>query len=210
MLSQAHSTLDPDATADMTELLMDGLKQAAFASATDVHEAIGDLMMMYDSNLTPTTASSLSGRIFDGFVEQKLIAAPSPKLPARSEGKHEEEDDVADNVAAAGAEGEDEYILAAGQCMMCERHMPMSRHHLIPRAEHARFRKKGYSQAQLSLTVDLCRPCHSAVHTWEDETTLAHKFSSLDSLLGHPRCVPWLSYISKQRVSASAPQRYRR
>jgi hypothetical protein len=76
---------------------------------------------------------------------------------------------------------------------------------------HARYRKKGWSQEVLNKTVDLCRPCHSAVHKWEDEATLAAKFNTLDLLLEHPSCESWVLYVSKQRVSSKQDKiRYRR
>ncbi|CAM9230407.1 unnamed protein product [Chrysoparadoxa australica] len=68
----------------------------------------------------------------------------------------------------------------AGRCQMCKRSMPLTKHHVIPKSTHKRFRKKPHRTwpegIHLDATVDICRPCHSAIHRTHDELTLARDF----------------------------------
>jgi len=65
--------------------------------------------------------------------------------------------------------------LEAGTCVMCERFMPLTRHHVRPRTMHSKYLKLGFTQEELNKCIDICRPCHDAVHGTEDEPTLAKK-----------------------------------
>ena len=76
-------------------------------------------------------------------------------------------------------------------CPMCERMMPLTRHHLIPRMMHEKYLKTGLTQDFLNTCLDICRQCHSAVHRAEDEATLAEKFNTLELILTHPGVQKW-------------------
>ena len=86
---------------------------------------------------------------------------------------------------------------AAGVCPMCERKLPLTFHHLIPRTTHGKYLREGYSVDELNKGVDLCRPCHSAVHRAEDEKTLGAEWRTLDALLTHPAIIKWIAYARK-------------
>jgi len=88
-------------------------------------------------------------------------------------------------------------------CEMCDRPMPLTFHHLIPKTTHAKYKAKGYGAATLAKGIWVCRPCHSAVHRLIDEDTLAESFNTLELLLEDERVAKWAKYCSKQRVNRS-------
>jgi hypothetical protein len=93
-----------------------------------------------------------------------------------------------------------------GGCEMCGRDMPVTRHHLIPQVMHNRSPWSEMSKAHLQTCANICRPCHSAVHRFEDNKTLAQKFHTMQLLMADPRVQKWVAYISKQRVNRTKQQ----
>ena len=91
--------------------------------------------------------------------------------------------------------------LSQHMCAMCERVMPLTAHHLIPKTTHEKYLAMGgkYTKAFLSTCVDICRPCHSAVHKLIEEEVLASDFNTLELLLGDERVQKWINYARKQR-----------
>lgn len=87
-----------------------------------------------------------------------------------------------------------------GACALCQREMDLTFHHLIPRAMHKRkFFRKHYSKAELAQGIDVCRPCHNAIHQFFDEMQLAKQCNSLDKLLAEPNIQKHITWIVKQR-----------
>ena len=78
---------------------------------------------------------------------------------------------------------EGEECLQPGACEICERCLPLTRHHLIPRTLHGRLRKRGYEREQLCQTVNICSLCHRAVHRFYSEKQLAMEYNTLEKLL---------------------------
>lgn len=87
-----------------------------------------------------------------------------------------------------------------GACAMCDRIMPLTKHHLIPRTTHKYYLKKGFTQEHLNTCVDICRPCHSAVHNLIDEKTLAKQYNTVEALLAHEGVQKFIAYAQKQKV----------
>ena len=88
-----------------------------------------------------------------------------------------------------------------GCCKICERETVLTRHHVRPKKTHAKLLKRGlFTKEELAKTVDICRPCHSAVHRAEDEETLAEKYYSIELIMTHPKVLNFIPYIQKQRV----------
>lgn len=94
----------------------------------------------------------------------------------------------------------EEENLEEGCCLICERKTALTAHHLIPKTTHKHYLKKGYTMKELSKTIGICRPCHSAVHRAEDEKTLAESWNTLEKLLTHPKIIAFIPYIQKQKV----------
>jgi len=132
------------------------------------------------------------------------------------------EDDVVDE-SGTTAKSREGSSGAEGECPICHRIGKLSYHHLIPRATHAAYLKKGLTPQMKGLRenfakewgcstdhvserlflgkhgVDLCRKCHSHVHRAESEKSLAKDWNTLELLLSHPQIQKWAKYASKQK-----------
>mmetsp|Transcript_108211 Transcript_108211/g.248131 ORF Transcript_108211/g.248131 Transcript_108211/m.248131 type:complete len:199 (+) Transcript_108211:50-646(+) len=118
---------------------------------------------------------------FFDFCEDVFIAA----RPILDEGKEEEYN---------GFDDED------GLCEMCEREMPLTRHHLIPREEHKRYKKLGYSSETLNTVATICRPCHNAVHRFADNATLAADYNTVEKLMSTENLQRFVNWARKQKL----------
>jgi hypothetical protein len=107
---------------------------------------------------------------------------------------------TARDAAAAASAGD--ALLEPGCCGLCERRMPLTKHHLIPRSQHATYRARGVAEATLSQTLRCCRQCHNALHACIDEATLAAHYASVDALLRHEGVHRFVAWASKQRGRA--------
>jgi len=94
------------------------------------------------------------------------------------------------------------------ECEICEREVPLSYHHLIPRSTHDKvLKRKWHPESQLNSVAWLCRPCHSAVHRSASNEELAREYYTVEKLLQREDLQKWARYISKQRW---APRPYRK
>lgn len=86
-----------------------------------------------------------------------------------------------------------------GECEICERSMPLTEHHLIPRSQHDRLASKGTFtiEEMRSRLAMLCRPCHTAVHSMIPHEDLASRYNTMDRLLEHEAVCRWGKYASK-------------
>ena len=57
----------------------------------------------------------------------------------------------------------------ASPCACCQRLVPLTFHHLIPRKMHRRkgFRRR-FSKEELNVGVHICRKCHRGIHALYD------------------------------------------
>jgi hypothetical protein len=84
-------------------------------------------------------------------------------------------------------------------CALCGRAgLPLTAHHLIPRALHRRkwVRRRFGSEEPKRRVVDLCRPCHRHIHATLTEAELARSYNTVPDLLAHPeirRFVDWIA-----------------
>jgi rubrerythrin len=91
----------------------------------------------------------------------------------------------------------------AEQCPLCERHLLLTFHHLIPKKMHRRTRfRKAYTRAELAQGVWVCRECHSAIHRFFDEMTLARDLNTLALLQAEPQLQRHAQWLAKRRVRA--------
>ncbi|RIB16849.1 hypothetical protein C2G38_1911280, partial [Gigaspora rosea] len=86
-----------------------------------------------------------------------------------------------------------------GTCELCHRRMPLTFHHLIPRAVHKRVIKKGLFTKDECLTrgTNICRPCHSACHKMISHEQMAYEYNSVDKLLEHEGVIKFVTWASK-------------
>ncbi|KAF7334635.1 hypothetical protein MVEN_02293900 [Mycena venus] len=86
------------------------------------------------------------------------------------------------------------------ECEICEREVPLTYHHLIPRSTHAKVvKKKWHPASMLNSVAWLCRPCHTAVHQVATNEELAQKYYTVSLLLEREDIQRWGKYASKQR-----------
>lgn len=87
-----------------------------------------------------------------------------------------------------------------GVCGMCKREAPLTRHHLIPRETHTKYRKKGLTTEFLNTCALICRPCHSAVHRFAPNSVLAAKYNTLELLNAQPALAKWAAFAHTQPI----------
>lgn len=88
------------------------------------------------------------------------------------------------------------------RCALCHRVVPVSAHHLIPRAVHnkKRFRERFGIDEMRSRKIPLCRHCHRAVHELVPrERDLAEFYNTLAALRTHPGIVRHIAWAKKQK-----------
>jgi 5-methylcytosine-specific restriction endonuclease McrA len=85
-------------------------------------------------------------------------------------------------------------------CATCGRKTLLTFHHLIPRKLHRRTRfRRHYTSEALNRGIQLCRPCHSAIHRRYDEMTLARDFSTLERLLTDEMLRRHFAWVARQK-----------
>ncbi|CAL1710895.1 unnamed protein product [Somion occarium] len=86
------------------------------------------------------------------------------------------------------------------ECEICQREVPLTYHHLIPRETHSKvLKKKWHPESMLNSVAWLCRPCHSAVHHVASNEDLAKHLYSVELLLEREDIQRWRKYAAKQR-----------
>lgn len=86
-------------------------------------------------------------------------------------------------------------------CEICERDwMPLTYHHLIPKAVHAKVLKRGWhDEQQLNSVAWLCRACHSFVHGMASNEELAKSFYTVDLICEREDVQKWAQWVGKVR-----------
>ncbi|KAF7313168.1 hypothetical protein MKEN_01003100 [Mycena kentingensis (nom. inval.)] len=86
------------------------------------------------------------------------------------------------------------------ECEICERRVPLTYHHLIPRSVQAKaLKKRWHTESRINAVAWLCRPCHTAVHQVASNIELAQHFYTVELLLEREDIQRWGKYASKQR-----------
>jgi hypothetical protein len=93
-----------------------------------------------------------------------------------------------------------EELSAPAPCPMCERTLPLTAHHLIPREVHQRYIAKGFARDFLNTCLMCCRPCHSAIHRMYTNKELGATYNTLEKLLEQDNIQSWISFASKSNV----------
>jgi len=89
-------------------------------------------------------------------------------------------------------------LIEDGCCLVCERKVRLTRHHLYPREVHKTLLKKGYNNADLLKTIDVCRLCHSTIHRFHSNDELARSYYTLDLLMDDPAFFKYAKWASAQ------------
>ena len=96
--------------------------------------------------------------------------------------------------------GEDDAgeVLEHGHCLVCERKVRLTKHHLYPRETHKRKAKQGISEINLQETIAICRMCHSTIHRFFTNDILADEYFTLDRLLSNERFYRYARWAAAQ------------
>ena len=97
-----------------------------------------------------------------------------------------------------------------GTCELCERRMPLTFHHLVPKATHGKYVGRTLPPGLPDDAVPtktylgsygamLCRPCHSVVHRHAPNAVLASTYNSLASLQTAESVAKWVEYARTKR-----------
>jgi len=62
------------------------------------------------------------------------------------------------------------------------------------------FFKKHFTKSELQTGIYICRQCHSGIHRFYDEMTLAKHFYTLPLLLEDEQLATFFRWVAKQRV----------
>lgn len=74
--------------------------------------------------------------------------------------------------------------------------MDLTFHHLVPRTLHRKtWFRKNVSKERMNEGIDVCRPCHDAVHRFIDEKTLGRHYASLERLRDHPDVAAFVAWV---------------
>lgn len=88
-----------------------------------------------------------------------------------------------------------------GRCELCNRVQPLTKHHLIPKAVHARKRyiKRYGKQEMRDRGIMTCKLCHDGIHDLYTEKELAEEFTIKEDLLTDERVRRHIEWVQKQR-----------
>ncbi|KAF2211106.1 hypothetical protein CERZMDRAFT_44140 [Cercospora zeae-maydis SCOH1-5] len=89
-------------------------------------------------------------------------------------------------------------------CEVCQReHLPLTYHHLIPRAIHAKAVKRGWHKEwELNKVAWLCRACHSYVHRIASNEELGKDLYSVELLMEREDVQKWAGWVGRVRWKA--------
>lgn len=134
--------------------------------------SVEDSLISYGLMSDPTDLARLLEPVFTAFIESSTTAPPQF------------------NPSDKGTE-----------CEICDREqLPLTYHHLIPRAVHAKVVKRGWHASwELNKVAWLCRPCHSFVHRIASNEELAKELYSVERLLEREDVQKWAAWVSRIR-----------
>ena len=86
-------------------------------------------------------------------------------------------------------------------CELCGRLQLLTFHHLIPRTCHSNkwFKKRFTREDMQTRGLDLCRKCHSFIHSHFEEKELGRALNTRDALLDNEKIFRFVQWVRKQR-----------
>lgn len=90
------------------------------------------------------------------------------------------------------------------ECEICGRDwVPLTYHHLIPRAVHSKALKRGWHRGEdLQAAAWLCRACHSFVHRLAGHEELAREYYTVERLLAREEVRSFAGWVGRVRWKA--------
>jgi hypothetical protein len=90
-----------------------------------------------------------------------------------------------------------------GPCALCGRTTALTFHHLVPRTlRRNRWFRRNLPPERFQEGIDVCRPCHKAIHRFIDEKTLGRRYASREALLEHPELAAFIAWVRTQDPGA--------
>lgn len=92
------------------------------------------------------------------------------------------------------------------KCELCERELPTTEHHLIPKKNHSnKWFKKNFDKKDMkNRKINVCDDCHSAIHKFiPNEKELGKKYNTIEKLLSYSKLVEFIEWIKKQHGKQS-------
>lgn len=85
-------------------------------------------------------------------------------------------------------------------CVICGTTAMITFHHLIPKTCHSnKWFKKNFTREQmLHNGIDICRDCHSFLHSKFSEKHLGRELNTLEKLLNHEEIMKYAVWARKQ------------
>jgi hypothetical protein len=85
-------------------------------------------------------------------------------------------------------------------CALCDRLQVLTFHHLIPRATHNKqwCKRLFTKEQQLHQGIMICQMCHSTLHNFFDEKTLAKLLHSKELICSNEKMQRYLYWARKQ------------
>lgn len=89
-----------------------------------------------------------------------------------------------------------------GPCDLCGRVTRLTFHHLIPKKNHRKpwFRRNFSKEEMRTRGINVCRPCHSAIHRFYSEMQLGKELNTLAALRAQEDIQRHVEWICKRRV----------
>jgi hypothetical protein len=137
-----------------------------------------------------------SEQVVDSILEKLEQSRLSSLNESESESDEEDDDNDAHKsgvVETGGESDDDDVVVGPGECALCERHMQLSRHHMIPKSTWSRLESRLLNMAS--------KDCDTAAHTGGGDTE--QNVGMLDHLVPQIRAAASVQG-NKKRVTVAA------
>jgi len=81
-------------------------------------------------------------------------------------------------------------------CPICKRKVSLTKHHLIPKVLHKRFKKKK-KKYNLKETIDICNDCHNQLHKVFTVKELALNINTLELIINNEKVKKFARFVIK-------------
>lgn len=87
---------------------------------------------------------------------------------------------------------------------MCERDLPTTSHHLIPKQIHSKaWCKKMFTKEEMNgRRANLCRDCHPYLHKKFTHAELGKLYNTIEKILANEKVSKHIAWLKKQRKKA--------
>ena len=85
-------------------------------------------------------------------------------------------------------------------CEICEKDLPLTFHHLIPKKCHSNkwFRKRYTREEMNTRGIHVCRKCHNYIHEIAGQKELGRDYNTLEALLQNEKIASYRLYAMRR------------